>query len=420
MCQQYFPDNTPIEKWFFDIPKTNLEALGKQYLITDFGILADGRVYTEKLQNLIDTVSANGGGVIVVPSGTYMTGALFFKNGVNLYLEEAAVLMGSDDISDYPVCTTRIEGETCTYFPALINADNVDGIKICGKGTIDGNGHRAWKAFWIRRSWNPSCTNKDEQRPRLIYISNSRNVVISGLKLQNSHFWTNHFYKCQYVKVLDCRIFSPREPVPAPSTDAIDIDACTDMLIKGCYFHVNDDAVALKGGKGPFADELIENGANERIIIEDCQYSFCHSCLTCGSESIHDRNVILRNIRVKGAFHLLWLKMRPDTPQHYEYITIENATGEIGEVLNINPWKQFFDLKGRKDIPLSYANNITIKNCRLECDKYLNIQPDKSQYILSDFILENLTINTNYSDYPKAAINNLQVKNIIVNKKLNI
>lgn len=416
MCREYFPDSTPIEDWFYNVPKIELDELGKQYVVTDYGIADDGKVYTEKFQNLIDSIAINGGGVVVVPEGTYFTGALYLKNGVNLYVAENGILKGSDDISDYPVCTTRIEGETCTYFPALINADNVDGIKICGKGTIDGNGQKSWKAFWIRRKWNPNCTNKDEQRPRLIYISNSTNVTLCGLKLQNSHFWTNHFYKCKYIKVIDCYIYSPVTPIGAPSTDAIDIDACTNMLIKGCYFHVNDDAIALKGGKGPFADQAPENGGNERILIEDCEYGFCHSCLTCGSESLHNRNVIVRNIKVHDAFHLLWLKMRPDTPQHYEYVTVENAKGKVNDFLNINPWKQFFDLKGRKDIPLSYANNITIRNCDIECNKYLNVQAENTQYKLSDFTLENLKIHTNDEDYPENVIDNLSVNNVVINK----
>lgn len=416
MCREYFPDNTPIDSWFYDIPETNIEMLGKQYKITDYGILDDGKVYTDEFQKLIDTVSLNGGGVIVVPGGTYMTGAIYLKNGVNLYIEEDGVIKGSDDISDYPLCETRIEGETCTYFPALINANNAHGIKICGKGTIDGNGQKSWKAFWIRRKWNPNCTNKDEQRPRLIYISNSTNVTLCGLKLHNSHFWTNHFYKCQYVKIISCHVFSPKEPIGAPSTDAIDIDACTDMLIKGCYFHVNDDAIALKGGKGPFADEAPENGGNERILIEDCEYGFCHSCLTCGSESIYNSNIYLRNIKILDAHHLLWLKMRPDTPQHYEYITIDNAKGKVNEFININPWRQFFDLKGKKDIPLSYANNIIIRNCDIECNKYLNVLAENTQYKLSNFILENLKIHTYDDNYPENVIDNLSVNNVDINK----
>ena len=414
MNKEFFPDGTQVNEWFYKEPQTNLECLGKPYLITDYGIKDDGKVYTEKFQNLIETISQNGGGVMVVPAGTYFTGALFFKKGVNLYVTENGVLKGSDDICDYPVCKTRIEGETCDYFPALINADNLEGITICGKGTIDGNGEKSWKAFWIRRQWNPNCTNKDEQRPRLVYVSNCKNVLIHGLKLQNSHFWTNHFYKSQFVRVENCYIYSPHSPVGAPSTDAIDIDACSDVLIKGCRIHVNDDAIALKGGKGPFADKDPDNGENERIIIENCRFDFCHSCLTCGSESIHNKNIWLKNSEISGAFRLLWLKLRPDTPQLYEYVTIENAIGKLHEVMNINPWKQFFDLKGRKDIPLSYANHITIKNCNLKCKQYLDVQLDESQYLLSDFTLENLDITADNTDYSKGALKDFIIKNVNV------
>ncbi len=419
MKQEFFPDNTLIADWFYDIPKIKLEDFGKQYLITNYGIVDDGNIYTEKFQSLIDTVSEDGGGVIVVPAGIYYSGALFLKNGVNLYIERNGVLKGSDDIADYPLCTTRIEGETCKYFPALINADDLDGIKICGEGTIDGNGLKSWKAFWIRREWNPDCTNKDEQRPRLMYFSNCRNVLVSGLKLQNSHFWTNHFYNCQYVKVIDCSIFSPFEPIPAPSTDAIDIDVCTDVLIKGCYFHVNDDAVALKGGKGPNADLLSENGSNERIVIEDCEYGYCHSCLTCGSESIHNRNVVLRNINISKSDRLLWLKMRPDTPQHYEYISIDNANGYVDDFISVFPWKQFFDLKGKKEIIKSFANNVTISNCNIECKTFFAVKCETSQYELSNFLFNNLNIIADKTTYSNDAIKNLSLKNVSLKQRIN-
>ncbi|MBO4433695.1 MAG: exopolygalacturonase [Clostridia bacterium] len=414
MCSECFPDKTPIADWFYDIPEINLECLGRQYVITDYNIADDGKIYTKEFQSLIDLISESGGGVLVVPEGTYYSGALFFKAGVNLYIEENGVLKGSDDISDYPICTTRIEGETCKYFPALLNFENADNVKICGKGTIDGNGQKSWEAFWLRRRWNPKCTNKDEQRPRLLFVADSQNVVVSGLALQNSHFWTSHFYKCNHIKIINCSYFSPVKPVAGPSTDAIDIDACTDILIKGCRFSVNDDAIALKGGKGPEADKLPENGANERILIEDCEYAFCHSCLTCGSESIHNRNVILRNINVAAAYQLLWLKMRPDTPQHYEYITIENATGKVSDFININPWKQFLDLKGRDSALLSYADNITIKNSDIECSKYLNIKPQDDQYVLSDFKFINLNIKTKFEGCKANVIGNFTNENVNV------
>lgn len=331
--------------------------------------------------------------MIVIPKGTFLTGALFFRQGVDLYIEEDGVLLGSDDISDYPICDTRIEGQNCKYFAALINADGIDGFKMWGKGTIDGNGLRSWKAFWLRREWNPDCTNKDEQRPRLVYISNCTNVLVAELNLKNSHFWTNHIYKSSRVKYIGCNIFSPRTPVPSPSADGIDIDVCCDVLVKNCYIEVNDDGVVLKGGKGVNADKDPSNGSNERIIVEDCTYGFCHSCLTCGSESIHNRNVILRRSKVIDATNLLWFKLRPDTPQKYEYILVEDIDGKAKNFVTALPWTQFFKLDEGEKIPLSDVDNITIRNCSFECETYINIKSDESQYILSNFMFEHLNIN---------------------------
>ena len=393
--QEFFPDGTPIDDWFYQTEIPALETLGKPYVITDYGVKDDGQIYTQALQNLIDLIAKNGGGALVVPAGTYYTGALFFKQGVHLYVSENGILKGSDDISDYPVCQTRIEGECCTYYPALINADSIDGFVMCGKGTIDGNGLRAWKAFWQRRQWNPNCTNKDEQRPRLVFISNCKNVWIADLHLQNSPFWTNHIYQCDHVKFIGCYIFAPKSPVMAPSSDAIDIDVCTDVLVKNCYMEVNDDSVVLKGGKGPWADTQEGNGANERILVEDCRYGFCHSGLTCGSESVHNRNVLVRRIEVDDIMQLIHFKLRPDTPQFYEYITVENVTGNIlGSFININPWTQFFDLKGRTDKPISRVENITVRDCKCSCGYFFNVSKDEKQYTMSRFNLQNLQIVT--------------------------
>ena len=412
--QEFFPDGTPIDEWFYDIEVPTLDMLGKQYVLTEYNILDDGKLHTKEIQQVIDLAAEQGGGVLVVPAGTYLTGSLYFKPGVNLYVAKGGTLKGSDDISDYDIKETRMEGETCKYFTALINADGCDGFTMCGPGTIDGNGLRSWKAFWLRRRWNPQCTNKDEQRPRLVYISNSQNVLVADLNLQNAHYWTNHLYRCNHVKYINCRIFSPAVPVKAPSTDAIDIDVCTDVLVKNCYMEVNDDAVCLKGGKGPWADTAPENGMNERVIVEDCTYGFCHGCLTCGSESVHNRNIIVRRIQVNEGHNLLWLKMRPDTPQHYEYITVEQIKGKITNFINVNPWTQFYDLKDRKEIPLSYADHVTMRDCECECNIYFNVSPKEDQYLLSDFTLENLKITTKRPGFAHEVIKDVKVENVNV------
>ena len=391
-----WPDGTPMEAWFQDTTKVDVSKLGRQYVLTDYGVMAGSpQVQTREIQAVIDRCAQEGGGVVVVPTGTFMTGALFFKPGTHLFLKEGATLKGSDRIIDFPVVTTRIEGETCKYFPALVNADGVDGFTICGKGTIDGNGLHYWQEFWIRRQWNPQCTNKDAQRPRLTYISNSQHVTIQDVHLINSPFWTNHVYKSHHVRYLDCFIYAPTEHVylpdlkrGAPSSDAIDIDVCTDVLVNGCFMHVCDDAVVLKGGKGTWADKDPNNGANERILIQNCRYGRVHGCLTLGSESLHDRNIILRNCHSERANRVLWLKMRPDTPQHYEYVTVENITGHCERFLFVHPWTQFFKPGDRKDMPLSRCNNIILRNIQLDCSKQKIDVKTSDKYELLDFTMD--------------------------------
>jgi len=415
-AQDIFPDGTPIPDWFRKTAAVDISRLGKQYKITDYAVSSDSTiVQTNKLQAVIDKAAQAGGGVIVIPKGTFLSGALFFKQGTHLYLEKDAVLKGSDDISNFPVVMTRIEGQTLKYFPALINADGVDGFTISGKGTINGNGLRYWKAFWLRREWNTKCTNMDEMRPRLLYVSNSKNVQVSGLSLKDSPFWTTHFYKCENVKLLNLRITSPKAPVKAPSTDAVDLDVCKNVLIKNCYMSVNDDAVALKGGKGPYADKDENNGENRNIIIEDNEYGFCHSALTCGSESIHNYNILFRRCKLHDAEKTLHLKMRPDTPQLYEYILVEDISGDAGSLVSIKPWTQFFDLKGRTEPLMSYGQNITMRNITLECRVGFDIA-ESERYRLKDFTFENLTLKSlkpgteNTKDIKNVVLKNIKVR----------
>jgi polygalacturonase len=388
---ELWPDGTPMEAWVQDTAKVDVGQLGRQYVLTDYGVVAgSNEVQTKQIQAVIDRCADEGGGVVVVPDGRFKTGALFFRQGTHLHLSECATLLGSERISDFPVATTRIEGETCKYFVALINADSVDGFTISGKGTIDGNGLPYWQEFWVRRSWNPQGTNKDAQRPRLTYISNSKNVTIQDVHLINSPFWTNHVYKSHHVRYLGCYIYAPTENIwpldptrGGPSTDAIDIDACTDVMVCGCFMHVNDDAVVLKGGKGTWADQDESNGPCERILIQNCRYGRVHGCLTLGSESLHDRNIILRNCHAESTNRVLWLKMRPDTPQHYEYILVENISGNCGSILYIYPWTQFFKPGGR-ELPPSRCNNVVMRNINVTSKTKWNVKTS-DRYVLQDF-----------------------------------
>lgn len=413
-----WPDGTPISQWFKDTSRVDLSAL-KHYVITDYGV--DGYstdVQTSKIQSVIDRASREGGGVVVIPRGTFISGSLFFKPGTHLKIEEGGELQGSTRIKHFPIVKTRMEGQTLNYFAALVNADGVDGFTITGPGTINGNGQPYWEEFWIRRKYNKDCTNLEAMRPRNVYISNSKNVTVQDVKIINSPFWTNHLYRCENVRYLGCFIYAPTENVTpvdpkrgAPSSDAIDIDVCKNVLVHGCYMHVNDDAVVLKGGKGTWADKDENNGPNSNILIEDCVYGKVHGCLTLGSESLFDHNIILRRIHVKAATRVLWLKMRPDTPQHYEYVTVEDITGQCGSFLVVRPWTQFFKPENRDDMPLSQCNNITIRNIQMNTKNFFDVGTS-DKYRLTDFTFENINVRDEKHAFDPTLIENCKSVNV--------
>ena len=410
-----WPDGSPISSWFSDTSRVDISNL-KRYVITEYGVQNNTEeVQTELIQNIIDLCSNEGGGVIVIPKGIFTSGSLFFKPKTHLLIEEGGELRGSDRIKHFQIVKTRMEGQTLNYFAALVNADHVDGFTITGPGTINGNGYNYWEEFWIRRKYNKDCTNLEAMRPRNIYISNSKNVTVQDVKIINSPFWTNHLYRCENVRYLGCYIYAPTENITktdltrgAPSSDAIDIDVCKNVLIHGCYMHVNDDAVVLKGGKGTWADKDENNGPCSNIIIEDCTYGKVHGCLTLGSESLHDKNVILRRINVENASRVLWLKMRPDTPQHYEYVRVEDIYGKCDSFLVVRPWTQFFNPEDREDMPLSQCNNIVIKNINMETKNFFDVGLS-DKYKLIDFSFEHIRVKDQAKAFDPTMIENTNV-----------
>jgi polygalacturonase len=397
---------------------TALKLNAQEYDITKFGVKADSNiVQTKAIQKVIDRAASRGGGKIVIPKGTFLTGALFFKKKTKLVLKEGAVLKGSDDINNYPFIPSRMEGRSLKYFAAVVNAYQVNDFSIEGTGTINGNGLKFWKTFWSHRDSlrkiGKESTNLEVSRPRLIFIWGSDNVKIQNIKLRNAGFWTTHFYKCNNILVENTDIRSPYQPVPAPSTDGIDLDVCKNVVIKNCYISVNDDAIAIKGGKGPTAHQLPENGTVEDVLIENCTFGNSHAVLTLGSECVHANNITLRNCVMENNCPILNLKMRGDTFQVYENITIENITGKCGSVISLNPWKQFFDLAGSTEKPFGTIRNIKMSNIKVEANKFgeMNGNPlDK----LSGFAFQNLQITTK-NPVLKNKYDDVKYENVIVN-----
>ncbi|HEY0945140.1 MAG TPA: glycosyl hydrolase family 28 protein, partial [Opitutaceae bacterium] len=262
---------------------------------------------------------------------------------------------------------------------------------------------------------NPRCTNLEVERPRLLYIADCTDVHIEGLSLQDSGFWNLHLYRCRDVVIEGLRINAPtRGNILGPSTDGIDIDSSQNVTIRRCQISVNDDNIALKGSKGPLADRDQDSPPVENILIEDCEFGDGNAMLTCGSEATRVRNVTVRNVTIKGRNKVLMLKLRPDTPQHYEHILIDGVklSGE-GRILNVAPWRQFFDLKGHRP-PSRLVNDIVIRNVSGEFREFGQVISSAGDTI-RDITLENFDVQLGNGELRAENIQNLVFKQVTVN-----
>ena len=392
-----------------------------RFVITDFGAVADGQTLNSAaIQRTIDAAAAVGGGVVVVPAGTFRSGSIFLRSGAALWLDAGAVLLGSDRIEDYPKRETRIEGHFEPWRMALVNAQQMERVRIGGQGRLDGNGVPFWEAFWQRRKENPKCTNLEVERPRLVFIDRCRDVRIEGLALQDSGFWNLHVYRSRDVVIEGVRITLPSataKKIRGPSTDGMDIDSCQGVTIRRCFISCDDDDIALKGSKGPLADRDTDSPPVENILVEDCEIGDGNGLITCGSEATTVRNVTVRHCTISGRATLLTLKLRPDTPQHYEHIAFDDITltggAGGGRILNVAPWTQFFDLKGQPP-PSRTVNDITIRNVHGTFRTLGTLRGNPGDTI-RDVMLENFDLKLADEKFIPGPVENLVVKNVVIN-----
>ena len=302
----------------------------KRYLVTEFGAVADGTtVNTKSIQAAIDKCASSGGGVVVIPKGTFLSGAIFLKQGVNLLVEKDGVLKGTTNIDDYPTIQTRWEGTEEPWTSAFINADGVTGLVISGEGTIDGSGEEWLQKNPYRRPPpgaagaappppSPEALRMRRGRPRLIGIQNSKNVRIADLNLHNQAIWCLFILYSEDVLAENLRITAEHN---IPSSDGIDIDSSRHVRVNNVYIDVNDDCISIKSGKD--ADGLRVNRPAEDIVIENSHFAYGHGGVAMGSETSGGiRNVLVRNcVSDSGNWAPIRFKTQPSRSGVVENIT---------------------------------------------------------------------------------------------------
>ena len=367
-----------------------------EYNIKDYGAISNGKTLnTSFIQKAIDEASLETNSTVIIPEGVFLTGAIYLKKGVNLQID--GTLLGSSDVSDYPMVKTRFEGHEEVWPDALINIDSLSDFTIKGKGTVDGNGIPYYKKFWEERDEaikkGLPFVNKDVPRPRLFYIRHCSNFSIEGIHLKNSGFWNLHLYDSKDVTVRNVHVSSPHEgEIRAASTDGIDIDACENVVLRDSYFEVDDDCICIKGGKGPNAH--LENKVTKNILVEDCVIGFGHGAVTFGSEACLVENVTIRNLKINGENQVVRFKFRGDTNQSFKNILFENIDMTSGIVFAIRPWISRQDEVYGDDKP-SLIENLTVRNVvAKDVIAPGMILADPPLTVIKDLVLENISIET--------------------------
>ena len=310
--------------------------------ISKFGAVPDGNTLnTKSINNTIDALAKKGGGVVVVPSGLWLTGPVVLKSNINLYLAPGATLLFTKDFNEYPLVQGNWEGIPQMRNQSPISATNATNIAITGKGIIDGNGD-AWRMVkrdklnetqWKnlvgsggilsddKKTWYPSektlngskLSNpgaitpdkdaafyesvKDFLRPNLLVLTSCKYVLLDGVTFQNSPAWCLHPLMCENLTV---RNVSVKNPWYAQNGDGIDAESCKNVLIEGCTFDVGDDALCMKSGRD--AEGRKRGLPIENVIIRNCLVYAAHGGFVIGSEmSGGAKNIYVSNCTFIGT-----------------------------------------------------------------------------------------------------------------------
>ncbi len=320
--------------------------------ILDLGGKNDGKFKnTAVIKKAIETLSRKGGGTLYFPAGTYLTGPIVMKSNITLYVEAGATLLFSDNFEDYlPYVEMRYEGVVMKSFCPFIYAYGQENIAIIGRGKLDGQGKKWWFELFrtegevnkygalknvdkYNKLWEKENPGLPEQmaddykpvikrrffRPPFIQPYKCKNVLIEGVTISNSPFWTINPEFCENVTIHAVNVINK----PSPNTDGINPESCKNVHISDCHISVGDDCITLKSGRDEQARKI--GVPCENVTITNCTMENGHGGVVIGSEMSGDvRKVTISNCVFDGTDRGVRIKSMRGRGGHVEDIRIDN------------------------------------------------------------------------------------------------
>ncbi len=387
---------------------------GRDFLISDYG--ARSADATDGIRRAIEACASAGGGRVVVPAGTYTTGPIHLKSGVNLHVSDGATLRFKTDPEAYlPAVFSRWEGMELMNYSPLIYGFEQENIAVTGTGTLDGGGDAAHWWPWKGRAeygWQEGAPEQgparkrletmveqgapveerlfgggDFLRPPFIQPYRCTNVLIEGVTIINSPFWEVHPVLCTNVTVRGLTIRSH-----GPNNDGCDPESCTDVLIEDCSFDTGDDCIAIKSGRNADGRRVAVPSAN--IIIRNCDMKDGHGGVVIGSEisggchHVFAENCRMDSPNLERALRIKTNSVRGGTVEHVYMRSI--TIGQVSDaVVRVN----FLYEEGDAGSFLPTVRHIEVRDVTCEKSRYALYLRGYERSPVQDVLLANCRFN---------------------------
>ena len=403
----------------------------QDFNINDYGAVGNGQTdCTESFSKAISAAHKAGGGRVVVPAGSFLTGAIHLKSNVKLYVSEGAVIKFSVDPEKYlPVVYSRFEGIECMNYSPLIYAFGQENIAITGKGTLDG---QAGNDNWWRWKKTQSDDVKDQRnqgetgllvqerifgagkklRPNMIQPYKCKNILIEGVTIRNSPMWHIHPVLSNNVTVRNVKVIGH-----GPNNDGCNPESCRDVLIENCYFDTGDDCIAIKSGRNN--DGRRVNVPSENIVIRNCRMKDGHGGVVIGSEmtggarNIFAENCTMDSPNLERALRIKTNSVRGGT---VENVYLRNITiGQVAEaVVKIN----FHYGEGDTGDYPPTVRNINLENTTSKKSKYALSISGYDRSPITGIHLKNCTFDNVEKPNVLVGVGKLILQNVKINGKV--